>query len=124
MAGRINEQVFKKKNLHPGTYVRESVIPVGMTVTDAARRLGIGRPALSNFLNGKSALSPEMAARLEKAFGADRKRLLDMQVAHDRQAVKKEVAVRAFVPNFLTIKARQIEDWADSQIDARTLSTD
>ncbi len=90
---------------------------------DAAKRLGIGRPALSNFLNGKSALSPEMAVRLEKAFGADRKRLLDMQAAYDRQerrAGEKEVAVRAFVPNFLTIKARQIEDWVDSQIDART----
>ncbi len=108
---------------HPGTFVRESVIPAGMSVTDAAKRLGIGRPALSNFLNGKSALSPEMAVRLEKAFGADRKRLLDMQAAYDRQerrAGEKEVAVRAFVPNFLTIKARQIEDWADSQIDART----
>jgi plasmid maintenance system antidote protein VapI len=86
-------------------------------------RLGIGRPALSNFLNGKSALSPELAVRLEKAFGADRERLLHMQAAHDRQkqrAGEREVAVRAFVPNFLTIKARQIEDWANSQIDART----
>jgi hypothetical protein len=64
-----------------------------------------------------------MAVRLERAFGADRKRLLDMQAAYDQQerhAGEKEVAVRAFVPNFLTIKARQIEDWADSQIDART----
>jgi addiction module HigA family antidote len=109
--------------VHPGIYVRETIIPAGMTVKDAAKRLGIGRPALSNFLNGNSALSPEMAVRLEKAFGADRKRLLDMQTAYDQQkqrAAEKEVAVRAFVPNFLTIKARQIEGWADSQIDART----
>lgn len=94
-----------------------------MSVKDAAKLLGIGRPALSNFLNGKSALSPEMAVRLEKAFGADRKRLLDMQVAFDQQkrrASEKEVAVRAFVPYFLTIKASQIEDWADKQINART----
>ena len=108
---------------HPGTFVREAVIPAGMSVNDAAKRLGIGRPALSNFLNGKSALSPEMTVRLEKAFGADRKRLLDMQAAYDRRerrAGEKEVAVRAFVPKFLIIKARQIEDWADSQIDART----
>ncbi len=108
---------------HPGIYVRGNIIPGGMSVKDAAKRLGIGRPALSNFLNGKSALSPEMAIRLEKAFGADRKRLLDMQVAYDQQerrAGEKGVAVRAFVPNFLTIKARQIEDWSDSQIDART----
>lgn len=112
-----------KRFTHPGIYVRKSVIPAGMSVKDAAKQLGIGRPALSNFLNGKSALSPEMAVRLEKAFGADRKRLLDMQTAYDRQerrAGGKAVAVRAFVPNFLTIKARQIEDWADSQIDARS----
>ena len=94
-----------------------------MSVKDAAIRLGIGRSALSNFLNGKSALSPEMAVRLEKAFGADQKKLLDMQAAYDRQerrAAEKEIAVRAFVPSFLTIKARQIEDWADSHIEART----
>ncbi len=107
---------------HPGIYVRGRIIPAGMSVKDAAKRLGIGRPALSNFLNGKSALSREMAVRLEKAFGADRKRLLDMQAAyeqHERRAGEKQVTVRAFVPNFLTIKARQIEGWADSQIDAR-----
>lgn len=111
-----------KRFAHPGIYVRERIIPAGMSVKDAAKRLGIGRPALSNFLNGKSALSPEMAVRLEKAFGADSRRLLDMQSAYERQergTSEKEVTVRAFVPNFLTIKARQIEDWADSQIDAR-----
>jgi len=66
-------------------------------------------------LNGKSALSSEMAVRLEKAFGADRKQLLDMQAAYDRQeqrAGDKEIAVRALVPHFMSIKARQIEDWA------------
>src|SRR5690348_15999988 len=107
---------------HLGTHVREAIIPSGMSVTEAAKRLGIGRPALSNFLNGKSALSPDMAVRLEKAFGADRKRLLKMQAAYDQQnrrAAEKEVAVRAFVPHFLTIKAREIEAWADSQLDAR-----
>lgn len=108
---------------HPGSYVREKVIPVGMSVKDAAKRLNIGRPALSNFLNGKSTLSLEMAIRLEKAFGADRKKLLDMQTAYDLQqgrSEEKDVTVRAFVPSFLTIKARQIEYWADSHIDART----
>ena len=112
-----------KKSTHPGIYVRESIIPDGMSVKDAAMRLGIGRPALSNFLNGKSALSPEMAVRIEKVFGIDRKRLLDMQAAYDQQerrASEKQVAVRAFVPNFLIIKARQIEDWADRQIEARS----
>jgi addiction module HigA family antidote len=90
--------------------VRASIIPAGMTVKDAAKQLGIGRPALSNFLNGKAALSTEMALRLEKAFGADRNRLLDMQAAFDRkdkEAGERGVAVCAFVPSFMTIKASQ-----------------
>lgn len=108
---------------HPGTYVRQNIIPSGMSVKAAAERLGISRPALSNFLNGKSSLSPEMAVRLEKAFGADQKQLLNMQAAYDRKmrlSADKEIMVRAFVPIFLTIKARQIEGWADSQLDARS----
>ena len=108
---------------HPGTFVRKSVIPSGMTVTEAAKRLGVGRPALSNFLNGRSGLSAEMAVRLEKAFGAYRQQLLDMQAAYERQErnnSEKAVAVRAFVPSFLTIRARQIESWAEERIDART----
>jgi addiction module HigA family antidote len=103
--------------------VRASIIPAGMTVIDAAKQLGIGWPAMSNFLNGKAALSPDMALRLEKSFGADRKRLLDMQAAYDRkehQAGERDIAVRAFVPSFLTIKASQVEQWASSQIDARS----
>lgn len=108
---------------HPGIYVRENIIPNGMSVKEAAKLLGIGRPALSNFLNGKSALSYEMAVRLEKTFGANRKQLLDIQATYDRQkgcASDKEIAVRAFVPSFLIIKACQIEIWASSQIEART----
>src|SRR5262245_21566762 len=96
---------------HPGPFVRSNVIPVGMSVKEAAERLAVGRPALSNFLNARAALSPEMAVRLEKTFGADRKQLMDMQTAYDqhtRRNHEKEVAVRPFVPAFLTIKARQI----------------
>ena len=117
----MNKNTFS--NQHPGTYVRENIIPQGMTVTDASKRLGIGRPALSNFLNGHSALSPEMAVRLEKAFDADRQRLLDMQLAYDMQErhnSERGIAVHAFVPRFLTIKANQIEKWAGSEIIART----
>jgi addiction module HigA family antidote len=108
---------------HPGTYVRQNIFPSGMTVKEAAERLSIGRPALSNFLNGNSSLSPKMAVRLERAFGANRKQLLEMQANYDQQrrwSVDNTITVRAFIPSFLTIKARQIEDWADSQIDARS----
>ncbi len=101
---------------HPGAFIRERVIPQGMSVTDAAKRLSVGRPALSNLLNGNSALSHEMAVRLEKAFGADCQMLLDRQAAFDRHARRdkeRSVAVHAYVPAFLTIEARRIQSWAD-----------
>ena len=74
-----------------------------MSVKDAAKRLGVGRPALSNLLNGNSSLSAEMAVRLEKAFGIDRQKLLDLQAEfdrHERRAQEKEVAVHSYVPSF------------------------
>ena len=118
--------MFEKleKPVHPGTFIKGHVIPAGMSVTDAAKRLGVGRPALSNLLNGNSSLSPNMAVRLEKSFGVDRQELLDMQAAferYDRQGEEKRIAARTYVPSFLTIKAGQIEDWAERNIDARHL---
>ena len=53
-----------------GPYIRETVIPGDLSVSEAARRLGIGRPALSNLLNGKSKLSRDLALKLEREFGA------------------------------------------------------
>ena len=105
-----------------GKYIRESVLPRGMSVKAAAERLGVGRPALSNLLNGRASLSSEMALRLEKAFGVDREKLLQFQARSDRDSrrdAERSVAVRAYVPAFLTIKARQIEDWAAKDLDAR-----
>ena len=113
-----------KEPSHPGAFVRERVIPSGMSVTEAAKRLGVGRPALSNLLNGKSSLSPEMAVRLEKAFGADGEKLLARQAAfdrHGRREEEKRIAVAPHVPDFLTVTARQIQDWADGNIEARRL---
>ena len=113
-----------EKPTHPGTFIREQVIPKDMSVTDAAKRLGVGRPALSNLLNGNSSLSPTMALRLEKSFGFDRQKLLDLQAVfdrHNRRGKEKTVAARAYVPGFLTIKARQIHNWAESNHEARRL---
>ncbi len=110
--------------VHPGTFIREHVIPPGISVTDAAKRLGVGRPALSNLLNGNSALSPDMAVRLGKSFSADPEELLDLQAAFDRYGRRKKdrtIAARAYVPSFLTIKASQIHDWAEKNHDARRL---
>jgi electron transport complex protein RnfD len=54
-----------------------------MSVTEAARTLGVGRPALSNFLNGKAAATSAMASRIERAFGVAAQTLLDMQATYD-----------------------------------------
>lgn len=58
---------------HPGETLRDEVLPAsGLTVTDAAAQLGVTRAALSRVLNGKAAISPEMALRLERWLGVDR----------------------------------------------------
>ena len=113
-----------KKPEHPGTFIREHVIPKEMSVTDAAKRLGVGRPALSNLLNGNASLSATMALRLEKSFGFDGQKLLDLQSAfdrHNRRGKEKTVATHHYVPGFLTIKAGQIHGWAENGHDARRL---
>jgi addiction module HigA family antidote len=69
---------------HPGTFVREEVlVPLDLSVVRAAEALGVRRATLSDFLNAKAALSPEMALRIEKAFGVDMEMLLRMQAWYD-----------------------------------------
>jgi addiction module HigA family antidote len=108
---------------HPGTRIKTKVIPAGMSVTRAAQLIGVGRPALSNLLNGNAALSAEMATRLEKAFNYPRKDLLEMQANYDAAQAKKKSApadTKSYVPPFLGIKSNQIEDWVSHNIPART----
>ena len=111
---------------HPqpvGMFIKEQVIPRDMSVSAAAKRLGVGRPALSNLLNGNASLSSEMALRLEKAFGASSQKLLELQAEaqiQEQQTTKRRVAVRSYVPNFLSIKAKQIHDWPQANLDARS----
>jgi antitoxin HigA-1 len=85
-----------KNPSHPGAFVREMVLEaLGLNVTEAARVLGVTRPALSNFLNEKASLSPEMAIRLDKAFGADMETLMRMQNSYDiAQAKKREGEIK------------------------------
>lgn len=69
-----------KAPAHPGGFVKSEVIePLGLSVTDAAQALGVTRPALSALLNERSHLSPEMALRIEKAFGVSMDTLMRMQ---------------------------------------------
>ncbi len=56
---------------HPGETVRYDCLePLGLTVTEGAKALGVTRQALNNLVNGKSGISPEIAIRLSKAFGS------------------------------------------------------
>lgn len=70
--------------VHPGAIVREDCLkPLGLSVTEGARRLGIGRQTLSNLVNEKASVSIEMAYRLSKAFGSTPETWLAMQLAFD-----------------------------------------
>lgn len=56
---------------HPGRIVRQECLePLGLSVTEAAKKLGVSRVALSELVNERRGISPEMAVRLSKAFGS------------------------------------------------------
>lgn len=88
---------------HPGEFVRTEVIaPLGLTVAGAAGVLGVSRPALSAFLNGRSDLSGNMALRIEKAFGIKMDTLMRMQASFDIARTRRragEVSVAPYRPH-------------------------
>ncbi|MSO74644.1 MAG: addiction module antidote protein, HigA family [Alphaproteobacteria bacterium] len=87
---------------HPGQFIKMEVIePLDLSVTDAAKVLGVSRPALSSLLNGRAALSPDMALRIEKAFGIRMDTLLRMQTAVEiAEARRREgrIKVKPYLP--------------------------
>lgn len=73
-----------KRPPHPGRILKDEVLaPHGLDVTQAARVLGVARSTLSKLLNQRASLSPEMALRVEKAFGPRADHLMRMQMAFD-----------------------------------------
>jgi addiction module HigA family antidote len=80
-----------KKPPHPGLSVRHDCLePIGLSVTKAARRLGVSRKQLSDLLNCHAGISPEMAIRLDKAFGGGADTWFRLQAAYElAQAMKK-----------------------------------
>lgn len=80
---------------HPGEIIRELCLePLGLSVTDAAKSLGVTRKALSELLNGKSGISPSMALRLAIAFDTSPESWLNMQQQHDLYHARKNPALR------------------------------
>ncbi len=74
---------------HPGAFIRvEALEELGLSVSAAARILGVRRATLSDLLNGNASLSPEMALRVEKAFGLSMDLLLRMQAWHDAMQMR------------------------------------
>jgi addiction module HigA family antidote len=90
------------KPTHPGVFVRDEILePLHLSIARAADVLGVRRATLSELVNGKAALSPEMALRIEKAFGVSMDTLLRMQAWFDSHAMREradQISVKRFVP--------------------------
>ena len=87
----------------PGSFIREEVLEeLGLSVSRAAAILGVRRATLSDLVNGNGRLSPEMALRIEKAFGVDMDTLLRMQAWYDGYMMRlraHEIDVARFNPD-------------------------
>ena len=87
---------------HPGDLIRTEIVEaLGLSVSKAAEILKVRRATLSDLLHGKSALTPEMALRIEMAFGPDMNHLLRMQLAYDVAKTRhhaRDIAVKRYVP--------------------------
>jgi addiction module HigA family antidote len=87
---------------HPGTFIREEILDeLGLSIVEAAGILGVRAATLSDLVNGKAALSPEMALRIEKAFEVDMETLLRIQAWHDATAMRRragEIKVNRYQP--------------------------
>jgi addiction module HigA family antidote len=83
---------------HPGRIVKQDCIaPLGLTITAAAKALGVTRQALNNLVNGKSGVSPEMAVRISKAFGSSPEMWLRLQAKFDlAQVAQDQIDVRRY----------------------------
>ncbi len=89
---------------HPGLTVRHDCLePLGLTVTEGAKVLGVTRQALNNLVNGKASISPEMAVRLSKAFGATPETWMRLQMAYDlSQVQQKKISVKRVARSTMT----------------------
>lgn len=99
----MNDQGIRMKNPpHIGSFIKSEIIEeYGLTVTAGAEALGVTRETLSGLLNERASLSPEMAIRIEKAFGVPMETLMRMQNSYDIAQARLregEIAVARFVP--------------------------
>jgi addiction module HigA family antidote len=89
----MTQGIRLKTPVHPGGFIRTEIIePLELSVTAAAQALGVTRPALSALLNERAHLSPEMALRIEKAFGVSMDTLMRMQNSYEVAQTRKREA--------------------------------
>jgi addiction module HigA family antidote len=86
-----NKPMTMKNPPHPGLVVlRECIEHLGLTITDAAAALGVTRNTLSELVNAKRGISPEMAVRLSKVFGGTEQGWLVQQAQYDLAQVRRD----------------------------------
>jgi len=94
--------MLMKNPPHPGDLIRTEIIEaLGLNVSKASEILKVRRATLSDLLRGKSSLTPDMALRIEKAFGPDMNHLLRMQLAYDVAKARqrsRSITVKRYVP--------------------------
>ena len=87
---------------HPGDLIKTEIVEaLSLSVSKAAEILKVRRATLSDLLRGKAALTPEMALRIEKAFGPDMNHLLNMQLAYDVAKTReraRDISIKRYVP--------------------------
>jgi antitoxin HigA-1 len=87
---------------HPGDLIRTEIVEaLGLSVSKAAGILKVRRATLSDLLNGKAALTADMALRIEKAFGPDMDHLLRIQLAYDVAKTREhaqDISIKRYVP--------------------------
>ena len=98
---KANQGLRMKRPAHPGAFLKSDILEaLELSVTDAAKALGVTRPALSALLNQRPALSSEMALRVEKAFGLSLETLMRMQNSFDIAEARQragDIEVKRFV---------------------------
>jgi addiction module HigA family antidote len=94
---------------HPGAFIRDEILDeLKLSVSAAAKALGVRRATFSDLVNGNAALSPEMALRVEKAFGVNMETLLRMQAWHDAVAMRRragEIDVKPYLDVEIAVRA-------------------
>lgn len=94
--GTLKEYPMRMHNPpHPGEIIREFCVePLNLTITDAAKALGVTRKTLSTLLNGRAGVSPEMAIRLSRVFGRTPEGWLRLQLQFDLWKAEQSIDVK------------------------------